>query len=74
MLHPTLRSKEATPSSDKEASSGVTAHCTQEGIKGGNKRRKQCLQGTISTISHDDTLLNMHGINGMNNLELFPIE
>jgi hypothetical protein len=54
MLCPTQRSREATPDSDKEASSNVTAHCAQEGVKGGNKRRKHCLQGTMSMTCHDD--------------------
>jgi hypothetical protein len=40
MVHPALGCREATPSSDKEASSDVPAHCTQEGVKGGNKRCK----------------------------------
>jgi hypothetical protein len=41
MPHPTQASREATSSSD-EASSNIAAHYTQEGIKGGNKRHKQC--------------------------------
>jgi hypothetical protein len=54
MLRPKLGSREVTPSSDKEASSDVAAHCAQEGIKGSKKRHKQCLQGTTTTTSHDD--------------------
>jgi hypothetical protein len=41
MLYPTPASREVTPSSDKEQVSNVAAHCALEGIKGGNKRRKQ---------------------------------
>jgi hypothetical protein len=44
MLHPTQASREVTPSSDKEAPSNIAAHCSQEGVKGSNKRCKQCLQ------------------------------
>jgi hypothetical protein len=55
MLRPPPGSREATPSSDKGASSDVAAHYAQEGVKGGNKRRKQRLQGTITMTSHDDT-------------------
>jgi hypothetical protein len=43
MLHPTQGSREVTLSSDKEASSDVAVHCAREGVKGGNKRRKQHL-------------------------------
>jgi hypothetical protein len=43
MLCPTLGSREATPSSDKEALSDVAAHCTKEGIKCSKKRHKQRL-------------------------------
>jgi hypothetical protein len=52
MLRPPPGSREATPSSDKRASFDVAAHYAQEG---GNKRRKQRLQGTITMTSHDDT-------------------
>jgi hypothetical protein len=34
-----------TSSSDTEAPSDITAHCAQEGIKGGNKRHKCCEVG-----------------------------
>jgi hypothetical protein len=47
-------SREVTSNSDKEASSDIAAHCAQDDIKGGNKRRKQCLQGTTTTTSRDD--------------------
>jgi hypothetical protein len=57
MLHPTQGSREVTPSSDKEAPSNITAHYAQEGIRVGNKRRKQRLQGT-TTLTHRD---NCHG-------------
>jgi hypothetical protein len=40
---------EKTTSNDKQAMSDVAAHCAQEGVKGGNKRRKQHLQGTTTT-------------------------
>jgi hypothetical protein len=52
MLRPAQSSREMTPSSDKDASSDIAAHCTQEGVKGNNKWRKQHLQGTM--ISCDD--------------------
>jgi hypothetical protein len=52
MLCPAQGSREATPSSDKEAPSNVAAHYAQEGVKGGSKRCKQHLQGTTST--HDN--------------------
>jgi hypothetical protein len=42
-----------TPSNEKEALSHVTAHCAQDGVKGGNKRCKQCLQRTMTTMSRD---------------------
>jgi hypothetical protein len=54
MLRLAQGSREVTPSNDKEAPSDVAAHCTQEGIKGGNKRRKQHLQGTTTMTSHND--------------------
>jgi hypothetical protein len=54
MLHHGQGSRVATPSSDKEALSNVSAHWTKEAIKCGNKRRKQRLQGTMTTTSHDD--------------------
>jgi hypothetical protein len=54
MLCPAQGSREATLSSDREASFNITARCAQEGIKGGNKRRKQHLQGTITTTSRDN--------------------
>jgi hypothetical protein len=43
-----------TPSSDNEVPSDVTAHCAQEGIKGGNKQRMQRPQGTTTMTSCDD--------------------
>jgi hypothetical protein len=52
MICPAQGSREATPSSDKEAPSDVAAHYAQDGIKGSNKRRKKCLQGT--TTSRDN--------------------
>jgi hypothetical protein len=35
---PAQTSREATPSSAKEAPSDIVAYCTQDGIKGSNKR------------------------------------
>jgi hypothetical protein len=49
MLRPASGSREATPSSDRETPSDITAHSTQEG---GKKRHKQPLQGT-TTDSND---------------------
>jgi hypothetical protein len=37
MHHPAPTSREATPSSDKEASSDDVAHCVQDNVRGGNK-------------------------------------
>jgi hypothetical protein len=47
-------SREATSSSDKEVSSDDAAHYVQDGVRGGNKRRKQRPLGTVATSSHDD--------------------
>jgi hypothetical protein len=52
MLCPAQGSREVTPSSDKEELSDVVAQCTQEGVKGGGKRCRQCLQET-TTIRDD---------------------
>jgi hypothetical protein len=54
MLLTAQGSKEVTPSSNKEAPSDITVHCTQQGVKGCNKRHKQRRQGTMTTTSHDD--------------------
>jgi hypothetical protein len=54
MLHPAEASRKATPSSDKEVPSDITAHCAQVAAKGGNKRCMQRPQGTTTTTSHDD--------------------
>jgi hypothetical protein len=54
MLHSTRGTRGETLSSDKEVPFDVAAHCAQEGIKGGKKRRKQHLQGTTAMASHDD--------------------
>jgi hypothetical protein len=54
MLCQVQASVEATPSSDIEASSDVAAHYAQEGIKGSNKRCKQCPQGFTTMTSRDD--------------------
>jgi hypothetical protein len=47
---PTQASREATPSSDKEASSNDAAHHTRDGIRSGNKWRPL---GTVTMASHD---------------------
>jgi hypothetical protein len=52
MHYPTQTSKEATPSSDREAPSIVAAYYAQDGIKGSNKRYKQCPLGTVTMTSH----------------------
>jgi hypothetical protein len=54
MLCPTQGGREVTLSSDKEASSDVTARCTQEGVKAGNNRRKVRLPGTMTMTRHYD--------------------
>jgi hypothetical protein len=54
MLCPTQGSREATPSSGRETPSDIAAHDTQEGIKGGKKRCKQRLQGTMTTTDDND--------------------
>jgi hypothetical protein len=56
MLHLAQGSREMTPSSDRETPSDITAHGTQEGAKGGRKRRKQCLQGTTTTTNDNDSM------------------
>jgi hypothetical protein len=55
MFCPTQASREATPSSDKEAPSDVAAHCAQQGVKCGHNRRKQRRQGTMTSCDdgHD---------------------
>jgi hypothetical protein len=54
MHHPAPVSREATPSSYKEAPFNDAAHCTQGCVRGDNKRCKQHLLGTTTTSSHDD--------------------
>jgi hypothetical protein len=54
MHHPAQMSKEATPSSGKEAPSDVAAYCTQDDIKCSNKRRKQRPLGTVTMTSRGD--------------------
>jgi hypothetical protein len=46
-------SREVTPSSDKEAPPDIAAHHAQNGVRSGNKRRKQRPLGTATTASHD---------------------
>jgi hypothetical protein len=52
-LHPTPGSRRATPSSCREASSGVAIRDTEEGAKGGKKRHNQRLQEVIA-VANDD--------------------
>jgi hypothetical protein len=54
VLRPAWGSREAILSSDKGASSDITIHSGREGVKGSKKRRKQRLQGAMTTIGHDD--------------------
>jgi hypothetical protein len=51
ILLPDQGSREMTPSSGKEVSSNVAAHIAQQGVKGGKKRHKQHLQGSITTTT-----------------------
>jgi hypothetical protein len=53
MLCPAQGSREALPSSDKEAPPDITIHCTNEGIKCGKKRSKQRPQKTMTTTDHN---------------------
>jgi hypothetical protein len=50
MPHWTQRSREATPG----VLSDVSTHSGREGIKGGKKMLKQCLQGAVTMTGHDD--------------------
>jgi hypothetical protein len=43
-----------TPSSDKEAPCNIAAYFTQDGIKCGNKRCKQCPLGTVTMTNNGD--------------------
>jgi hypothetical protein len=61
-LCPAQGSREATPRSDRETPSDIAAHVTQEGIKGRKKRRKQCLQGTMTTIDCHDGEVGAFGV------------
>jgi hypothetical protein len=54
MLHPAHGSKEVTSSSSDGAPSDVAIHNSREGIKGGKKMCKQCLQGVMTVINHND--------------------
>jgi hypothetical protein len=54
MLRPTRGSREASPSSDKEAPSNLAVQYTQAGVKGGGKRCMQHHQVTMTTAIHDD--------------------
>jgi hypothetical protein len=51
---PTHASREATPRREKEASSDDVAHRTQDSVRSGNKRCKQCPLGTATMASHDE--------------------
>jgi hypothetical protein len=52
VLHPAQGSREATLSSDKEASLDVAVHRAKEGVEGGKKRCKQWPQVTMT--DHND--------------------
>jgi hypothetical protein len=52
--HPTQGSREATPSSSKEASFNVAVHSAKDGTKGGKKRCNQHPQGPTTMTDHDD--------------------
>jgi hypothetical protein len=54
MHRPTQTSKEATLSSNKEASSDVIAYSAQDGINGSNKRHKKCPLGTVTMSNRGD--------------------
>jgi hypothetical protein len=54
MQHPAPVSKEVTLSSNKEAPSNIVTRCVQDGVTGGNKRRKQHPLGATTTCSYDD--------------------
>jgi hypothetical protein len=54
MLHPAQGSREVTSSNGEGAPSDVAIHSGWEGIKGGKKRLKQCLQGATITTDYDD--------------------
>jgi hypothetical protein len=55
MHRPTQASKEATPTSDKETPSDVSAHYAQEVVKGSNKRHKHRSLGTTTTTNHGNS-------------------
>jgi hypothetical protein len=46
--------REVSPSSDKEASSNVTAYIAQDDIKGSNKQHKDRPLGTTTMTSRGD--------------------
>jgi hypothetical protein len=54
MLHLAQGNREATSSSGERASSNIAIHSSREGVKGGRKRRRQCLQGATTTTNHDN--------------------
>jgi ribosomal protein S27AE len=47
-------SREATPSSDKEAPSNDAAHHVQDNVRCGNKQCSQCPLGVVTMASHDE--------------------
>jgi hypothetical protein len=59
---PTQRSREVTSSSSEGETSDMATHSGREGVKGGKKRHKQCLQGVVggsgmrltSTVARND--------------------
>jgi hypothetical protein len=54
MLCQTQGRREVTPSSGEGAPSDIAIHCSRESIKGGKKRHKQRLQGSMTMTDHDD--------------------
>jgi hypothetical protein len=55
MHRPMQTSREVTPTNDKEAPSDDVTRCAQDGVKGGNKHRKQRPLRTMTRTScHDD--------------------
>jgi hypothetical protein len=53
MHHQAPTSRKATSSSDKEVLSNDATCCIQDGVRGSNKRHKQCPLGTATASSHD---------------------
>jgi hypothetical protein len=64
-FHLPLGSREATPSSSKEASSDIAIQSTREGTEGGKRRCKQCPQGAMITTDYGDSNNGKAGKSGM---------